>query len=61
MERELLRRRQTGMIGGVAAIVWAIIQIVISAFNANYLKNIDEFVIYLVSGRWGELIGAEGL
>lgn len=49
------------MIGGVAAIVWAIIQIVISAFNANYLKNIDEFVIYLVSGRWGELIGAEGL
>ncbi|NVM54984.1 MAG: hypothetical protein HWN66_14865 [Candidatus Helarchaeota archaeon] len=62
VERDLLRRRRTGTIGGIAALAWAIIQIVIGLANANYLKNIDLFIKNLISKQWGDLIGGtEGL
>jgi tetratricopeptide (TPR) repeat protein len=62
VERQLLRRRRAGTLGGVIAIAWAAIQILISVVNKKYLQNIDEFVRNLVSGQWGELVGgAQGL
>lgn len=61
IEGDLLRRRQTGnTIIKIAAIAWAIIQILLSV-ETKYLENIGIFFTNLFSGQWGLLIGDDSL
>ncbi len=57
IEGKLLRRRQKGTIGGIAALAGAIVQFLIVVIDReSYLKNIGVIVRELIHLRLGELI-----
>ena len=60
IESKLLRRRRAGTIGGIAAVAWGIIQVLLSV-ETSYLSNIGKFLENLFLGQWGQLLGENGL
>src|SRR5437588_872507 len=55
-EADLVKRKRTGLISAVVALVWAVIQILLAA-KTSYLGNIGAFFTNLVTGDWAKLFG----
>ena len=53
VERDLLQRKRRGTtFSAIAAVAWAILQILLSFDESGYLKNIGNFFVKLFTGNW---------
>jgi tetratricopeptide (TPR) repeat protein len=60
VEATLVRRKRAGSVAAVAALAWAIVQVLLAA-QTPYLDNVGSFVGNLLSGEWRALFGEKGI